>query len=354
MALPIRTTIEDVETVCRYLATKPTGATIAEAKSVLDPKTLDARKLNALRYWGLIEDNGDKYKLTQRGRDCVREKSAHLAQALRQAVQGIRPYRAIVERAVHRGESTLTATEVAAHWHEHFKSDASESDKILNDQAICFFHIAQAADLGALIVGRKGNPTRFEFHPENAASLDEAVSSENYDPCDLDDADEQSGLDEIDERPQDELTSVKAREEQGVRRVFLTHGKNQKILNQVKELVAYGKFDPVVAQEHESLAKPVPEKVLGDMRSCQAAVIHVSAEGMLLEPDGQTSPCINPNVLIEIGAAMALYGKNFILLVEEGISLPSNLQGLYECRYSGDELTHSAIMKLLKAFNDFR
>jgi predicted nucleotide-binding protein len=49
---------------------------------------------------------------------------------------------------------------------------------------------------------------------------------------------------------------------------------------------------------------------------------------------------------------MALYGKKYILLVEEGVDLPSNLKGLYECRYKGDELSMTATMKLLKAFND--
>jgi predicted nucleotide-binding protein len=60
-------------------------------------------------------------------------------------------------------------------------------------------------------------------------------------------------------------------------------------------------------------------------------------------------------VLIEIGAAMALYpGYKFILLVEEGLQLPSNLQGLYECRYTGGELSGGATMKLLKDFNEFK
>ena len=136
-------------------------------------------------------------------------------------------------------------------------------------------------------------------------------------------------------------------------RVFLTHGKNKKILEQVKELVAYGKFEPIIAQERETAAKPVPEKVMDDMRSCQAAVIHVGIDELLFDAEGRERPQINGNVLIEIGAAMALYGKNFILLVEEGVDLPSNLQGLYECRYKGDELNMVATMKLLKAFNDF-
>jgi hypothetical protein len=35
------------------------------------------------------------------------------------------------------------------------------------------------------------------------------------------------------------------------------------------------------------------------------------------------------------------------------VTLPANLLGLCECRYSGDELNMPATMKLFKAFNDF-
>jgi predicted nucleotide-binding protein len=150
-------------------------------------------------------------------------------------------------------------------------------------------------------------------------------------------------------------TSARSEEpwDQPVRKVFISHGKNKKILEQVKEIVRYGKFEPIVAAEKETVSKPVPDKVMDDMRSCQAAVIHVASEGTLAGEDGVLHPRINENVLIEIGAAMALYRRRFVLLVEQGLSLPSNLQGLYEVRYEGDSLDGFSTMKLLKSFNDF-
>src|ERR1700731_3803175 len=138
MALPIRTTIEDMEAVTFYLATKPTGATPAEARAILDANVLDGRKLNALKNWNLIEDSDGKMRLTETGRKFAKDKGARKAQVLREIVGKIKPYAAVVERAVHKGEFTVTATDVAAHWHQHFRSDASDSDKILNDQAVCF------------------------------------------------------------------------------------------------------------------------------------------------------------------------------------------------------------------------
>jgi predicted nucleotide-binding protein len=136
-------------------------------------------------------------------------------------------------------------------------------------------------------------------------------------------------------------------------RVFITHGKNKEIVTQLKDLLTFGKFAPIVAEEHETPSKPVPDKVLADMRSCFAGIIHVASEDTLLDKAGNERHFINENVLIEIGAAMALYGGNFILLVQQGLHLPSNLQGLYKCYYEGDKLDYDATMKLLKAFNEF-
>ncbi|HKR04803.1 MAG TPA: TIR domain-containing protein [Bacteroidia bacterium] len=137
-------------------------------------------------------------------------------------------------------------------------------------------------------------------------------------------------------------------------KVFISHGKNKKIVDQLKEILTFGQFDVVISVEKESTAIPVPEKVFTDMRECDAGVIHVEGELELLDKEGNVHHTINQNVLIEIGAAIALYGKKFVLLCERSLKLPSNLQGLYRCDYDGKELSYDATMKLLKSFNEFR
>ena len=138
------------------------------------------------------------------------------------------------------------------------------------------------------------------------------------------------------------------------RRVFVSHGSNKRIVEQLKALLTFGEFEPVVSTEKETVSKPVSEKVFGDMRSCGAGIIHVSPEDRLMDKDGNERPVLNENVLIEIGAAMALYPKRFILLVEDGTNLPSNLSGLYAVRYVGSELDYDATMKVLNALNEFK
>ena len=47
MALPVLTTAEDVTALIAYLRTKPTGATINEAKAAIQKSMLDPRKFTA-------------------------------------------------------------------------------------------------------------------------------------------------------------------------------------------------------------------------------------------------------------------------------------------------------------------
>lgn len=138
------------------------------------------------------------------------------------------------------------------------------------------------------------------------------------------------------------------------RRVFITHGKDKSFVDPIKKLLSFGELEPVVSVEKSSVSQPVPDKVMNDMRSCGAAIIHVDAEQKLIDTETKEHIVLNPNVLIEIGAAMALYGRRFILLVKRGITLPSNLQGLFEVRYDGDNLSGDATIKLLEAINDMK
>ena len=143
-------------------------------------------------------------------------------------------------------------------------------------------------------------------------------------------------------------------EEARMRRVFITHGKNKELVEPIKQLLAFGEMEPVVSVEKQTVSQPVPDKVLRDMRSCGAAIIHVEGEQTLLDKDGDQHTVLNPNVLIEIGAAMALYGRRFILLVQDGTKLPSNLQGLFEVRYSDTGMDGDATIRLLKAIKDMK
>jgi predicted nucleotide-binding protein len=143
-------------------------------------------------------------------------------------------------------------------------------------------------------------------------------------------------------------------EDARLRRVFITHGKNQALIDPVKKLLSFGELVPVTEIENQTVSQPIPTKIMAGMRSCGAAIIHVEDEQHLIDKEGNEQIVINPNVLIEIGAAMALYGDRFILVVRDGVKLPSNLQGLLELRYKGETLDVNETVRLMEAMKDMK
>jgi hypothetical protein len=319
MPLPVRTALPDIEAICGYLATRPEGAGATEIASVLGNEVVDPRKLTAVRFWGLVEEAGSLLRLTARGRLMVQDGGAHRSTALGEVVAAVPAYAAVLTRAVQRDETIMLASDVAAHWHRHCRDESQFG--ILNHQIVCFFRIAEGAGLGRLLVGRKGQQTRFELADYARTFVDET----------------RLGV--------PDATTDGARPGRG-NRVFITGRRNKKITDQLKELVTFGKFEPVVARDRDAGRAFLPQ-LMDEMRGCDTAVIHVGADRHTAD-----AGVVAGDVLIEIGAAMALYGRNFILLLQDGVELPPNLQGLCECRYSGNELNMPAMMKLLKAFNE--
>src|ERR1051325_1665761 len=103
MGLPIRTTLDDIQKLCAYFASKPTGATRTEAGKILDSSYLDGRKINALKFWGLLNENESdgKIKITEDGRLLVKNGGESAQTVYRRMIARVPAYQAMVERIVH-------------------------------------------------------------------------------------------------------------------------------------------------------------------------------------------------------------------------------------------------------------
>jgi predicted nucleotide-binding protein len=360
MALPRNATPEELKSLVRYLGPKPSGATLKEAKAVLGSTLTDPRKLATAEALNIIVREGDRWKLTPDvGRFLVRADDGQFAKSLAAQLRRIPAYIGCLEWAFHHNMQTLTSSDVGANWHDHHRQElGTDNEAEIAQRAGCFLQLASGAALGEFVIGRRGQPSRLQINREK---LEQFVVGNGEDHvCRMETPTSPEPEVHVSQSPSASpnrlLSQIAPNREssQRNRRVFLTHGKNKAFLSTLKELLAFGEFEAVVAAERESVSQPVPDKVMEDMRKCGAAIIHVEAEKELRDKDGASEVVLNPNVLIEIGAAMALYGRRFILLVREGVKLPSNLQGLYEVRYQADKLDSEATIKLLKAINDIK
>lgn len=363
--LPIKTSPEDAASLINYLKTKATGAQLAEAKATLGGTLLDGRKLSAYEQWGLVSREGDRLKLTERGRDLSRASEEGQRGIYRDILRSIGPYRMAIEWLFHQSIHSVTHVEVAAHWHDHVPDQLGTSNEhTIRDQALCFFGLAEAAGLGTYKLGRGGNPTRLEASVD---ALGQFVGESGLVEDDQDYAEDElpnerlpSTPDEIppgrsvdetreEERPPAGLPATPALEST---RVFISHSKNMDIVDQVKTMLEYANLDFEVAEEEETTAIPVPDKVFGAMRRCTSAVICVTTDDQLKNENGDYG--INQNVLIEIGAAFVLYDKKVLLVWDRRLRVPSNLQGLYRCEFEGNELSWGTGMKFMKGVNNFK
>jgi hypothetical protein len=365
LPLPILTTAEDVTDLVAYLKTKPTGASLAEAKAAIKKSVLDPRKFTAYTLWGFVNKEGERIKLTERGWDFARKPAAQ-QEIYRRVIDSIPPYKSVLEWAFHQKIDEITNVDVAAHWHEHHKEAlGTDNEDTIKNNAVCFFHLAQAAGLGKLIIGRRGQTTRLELDREQLKQYIEAGPST---PPWTATSDETLAKTEVITDP-DKLaevnvsrltppavpepspvtpTSTKAADI----RCFISHGSNMDLVDQVQTMLGLADIQSEVAVKEETSAIPVPEKVFSAMRRCSTGIIVVSVDETRKDKDGKFT--INENVLIEIGAAFVLYDKRVGLLWDKRLNVPSNLQGLYRCEFEGNELSWSAGMKLMKAIRGFK
>ena len=302
------------------------------------------------RAYGLTNGgkNAEEFSLTPVGKLAVSDDAQERTEGLRRAVLSVEPF-ALALRAYDKKKVPLPAA---------FRSFLTNQAGVYADHAEqCMTQLLEDARLAGFLRNVKGSdwidlqntatvpplaPASHNGRGDDEETLDDVLEEEAESAA--------GGIDRTLAGEKEQKAPPKPAA--GPPKVFITHGNNEQILQQLKELLTFGKFEPIIAKEHETVSKPVPDKVLEDMRQCSAAVIHVATEDRLLDDKGNTHHKINENVLIEIGAAMALYGRNFILLSPKGLHLPSNLQGLYRCEYEGDTLDYDATMKLLKAFNE--
>lgn len=348
---------DDVLAIIRYLKPKPTGATQAEARKTLGSAIVDARKVAALQAWNVIQLSNDRMTLTAPAREIARDESK-LAGLLADALRGEPAYRGALEWAHYQNRERLDAHELGAHWHEHYGSNLGTSvDKAISRASSAFFRLAEGAGLGTYVLGRRGAASRIDF---DRAALQAFVENSPIPlPATEAEGDEQDAeggsIIDGEVRSDEEIVAAALGPRQTpaaperTLRVFISHGKNKALVEQVATILDLADIAYEIAVEEETTAIPVPEKVLSSMRRCSAGIIIVSVD----DPNA-ASPMVNQNVLIETGAAFVLYDRRVVLVWDKRLPVPSNLQGLYRCEFEGDELGWGEGVKLMKTLRNFK
>jgi hypothetical protein len=163
MLLPTRTTLKDIEDICKDLVVIPSGSNLAVGSTMLKFARLDQRKVEAPKFWGLIaEDEERMLSISPAGRELARGIMGR-SMVLSSVVYKVVPYRAIIEMSYNKKVESISLAEVSSYWFQHFRRDLAKSKGVRYEQVSCFIHIAVGAELGR-IVDRAGSETRLTFN----------------------------------------------------------------------------------------------------------------------------------------------------------------------------------------------
>jgi predicted nucleotide-binding protein len=355
MPVPIRITLEDIILYSNFLSKRAAGATMQEIKSALGDPRADSRKMNGLRYLGIIEEREGKMRATPIARDIAKNKenTSALANILTDIIRKVPPYWAIAERAYHRSEGSLTSADVGSHWHDNFQEDVSLSEETLLEQVTTFFQMAEAAGLGRYVVGRRGSPTRMEFDLGKLGQL----TQDGLQPTDSSEQAASLGADLM--PPQETvIAEVPSRPTEPPRSriqgqgIFIAHGKNKKPLEQLKKILDQFKIPYKVAIDEPNLGRPISEKVKETMEASNCAILIFTADEEFKDKDGNTIWRPSENVVFELGASSFLYENRIVIMKEQSVVFPSNYRDIGYITFDKDQLEAKA-MEVLRELIGF-
>lgn len=112
--------------------------------------------------------------------------------------------------------------------------------------------------------------------------------------------------------------------------VFIVHGHDGELRNEVVLLLEKQKINGIVLSEQVNTGRTIIEKFEDNSNKCSAAIILMTAddEGKGLS-DSDYSKRARQNVIFEAGYFMGMLGRDkVIIIVESGVEIPSDLQGV--------------------------
>lgn len=161
--LPLKTTEADLEQISTYLANQVGWVPLSKIRAAIPPKHADNRKVEAVRYLGLIERDGENIKLTPTGRDYAAGDAAKRGSVMRQLLQAKPLYKATLDWMHYQGKTAPNKTEIANYWHDHHSGEtAGATNEAMTSSAVFFMRMVGVAELGKFIAAGHGRDTHLE------------------------------------------------------------------------------------------------------------------------------------------------------------------------------------------------
>src|SRR5215204_577518 len=341
-ALPLLATPGDQREAVQYLKRKPTGVSVIEARGYAKRRVFEPGKVAAYEAWGVVARRGERLLLTRRGRQFARTLEPE-TRAYRALLDFNPLYRAALAWIHRQGLDLVTHADVASYLQEEFGPLLAEAGaKGAEEGVICFFHLCQAAELGTLTIGKRGQPARMRVEREG---LDEHVGPRAADRVTARAREESEESEESDEDLGDPPSGTC---------LFISYGAQPAhVVAQIQTVFELAGIKSHASERapHGAAAVLVADEAAEVMRRCDAALVLLSEEDC--RPDESGAPAVSQRALVEIGAASVLYERRVLLLLDAPAELSAGLASLPHVTLGAGGLTWETGIELLKAVRGF-
>jgi hypothetical protein len=169
MALPIKTTEEDLDVLADYLDKKVGFVPLGQLRNTVKTPHGDNRKIEAMRFVGLLERKDDDVKLSDDGHAFARATGERKEEIVAARLRSISLYEQTLEWMHFQKQHEPTKTQVAQFWADkhHDKLDGAVG-AALTDAVVFFMRVFGMSGLGKFVAAGTGRDTHIEA---NAARL---------------------------------------------------------------------------------------------------------------------------------------------------------------------------------------
>lgn len=311
MPLPVLATANDLREVVQFLKKRPGGVDISEVPQPLKKRVFYPPKVAAYESWGVVSRRQGRVVLTGLGWEFARSLEPG-ARSYRLLLGNTAPFRAALGWMWEQGSEVFTQKELADFWREEFPAppDPAEGQRRW-ESAVCLFHLCQAAELGTLTMGKRGQPARLRVLRDELGAF---LHRDAHAP------------------PGGTAAATPA-----PLRVGISCRRRAPVVEQIRQTL--------------DLLGVLHEMACAAPRGCEAGIVVITKEDAGQEGAGAAT--LPGHVLSEIGRAFLDYGGRVLLLWDEEVSVPAHLEAMRRCLFRDGGLTWEAGVELLKALKDF-
>ncbi|MGH9936129.1 MAG: hypothetical protein ACREAM_07775, partial [Blastocatellia bacterium] len=300
----------------------------AEATDAFRKRILNPQKIAVYERWGIVARDGDRLSLSPLGWELARRSEPEVS-VFRAVLDRDPLYRSALEWIRKHRLERVTHPRVIAHWAEHSTSPVCAGrENAIKVNAICFFHLCQAAELGTVILGKRGQPARLQVDSEElerhirvAPSLLTTTTA---------------------------AVPLKAEKP----RVFISCADKSPVVEQVQATLAIAEFECEVVERGKTGAMPLTGRMRLAARSSVAGVILLTADDCGKDEAGGC--CLNEAAAMVIGAACAFHDNRVVLLREKDLAIPRSLVDLKQCEFQGGGLSWESGVRLMQAVQEWK